>query len=105
MTTVDQNTVWLGRAHCALTNSHNQYSAGYRGAFVVFACRAENITLAVDQFCRELAEHNLIVIGFEYLENQPYMERGPEGVEIALIEKLETYPVQFADVHIYKPDG
>ena len=105
MNFMEKHTVWLGKAICALTPSHKRFNDGYRGAIAVVCSLAPNISCAVEQICTEFLQLDLAVIGFEYIENQAYIEREPSEYEAELIAKLESYPVQFADVHIFKPDA
>jgi hypothetical protein len=105
MTRDQKHNIWIGKALCSLAPSHHQYTLGYRGAIFVFVCLAEKIASAVEQVCSECDEHGLAIVGFEYLYNQAHMERETTEYEDGLIRRLTSYPVQFENVHYYKPDA
>lgn len=105
MSLFPEQNIWLGKALCAVSPTHHQFADGYRGAIFVFACMSDDISGAVKQICQESSENNLSVIGLDYLYNRAHMEREPTEYERGLIGKLNSYPVQFEDIHFYKADA
>jgi hypothetical protein len=97
--------VWLGKGFCTLTPENDQYEAGHRGAYVVFACQARDIVECCQQVRNELVEHRLVLVGFEYLIDQAHIDRELSTYERELIDRLGAYPVQFQNVHYFKGDA
>jgi hypothetical protein len=82
-----------------------QYQSGNRGAVVVFACHADDIVDCCRMVTNELAEHQLILRGFEHLIDQGYIDREISTYERELIDRLSAYPVQFQNVYYFKGDA
>lgn len=99
------NTVWSGKAFCTLSNCRPEYQEGFRGAYVVFVCSAVSISEASRLIETELFESELILKGFEYFFDVDHMDRQPSEYEEKLISRLDSYPVQFENVHFFKPDS
>jgi hypothetical protein len=71
----------------------------------VFACQANDIVDCCRQVTIELAEHQLVLKGFEYLMDQVHLDRELSAYEKELIGGLGSYPVQFKNVHYFKVDA
>lgn len=99
------NSVWLGNSLCAVSSVRPEYEDGARGAYVVFVCRADTISEAARLIESELLESDLNLRAFEYLFDIAYMDRSMSEYEEKLASRLDSYPVQFEDVHFFKPDS
>jgi hypothetical protein len=97
--------IWLGKAFCTVASESDQFRSGYRGAIVVFACQTTNVVECCRLISSELAESGLILIGFEYLMDRTHIDREISTYEKQLIDRLESYPVQFENVHYFKGDA
>ena len=93
------------RAFCTVDEYNAQFSEGMRGAYVVVVCKAENLEAAVHAILNELAEYALTVRGFDFIADLAYADTEPSEYEAKLIERLDTYPVQFENVHYFPPDS
>jgi hypothetical protein len=98
-------TIWLGKAFCIVKPGTEQFNNGNRGAYAVFVCKASEITECCRLISMELAENHLEIRGFEWLVDKVYADRATTDYEDELIERLETYPVQFENVHYFKGDS
>jgi len=76
-----------------------------RGAFVNIACKAPKISEAIELIAAELSENCLTLRGFEFIFDTNYLDRAPSDYEAKLIRRLQTYPIQFQNVHYFKPDS
>ena len=94
-----------GRVFCILSKENSEYDNGMRGAYVTFACRAEDIEAATILVTQEMKDIHLIVMGFENFYDQRFMDGTPTEYERTLLEKLDSYPVQFKEVHYFPPDS
>jgi hypothetical protein len=100
-----ENSDWIGKAFCVVTASRPEYESGSRGAYVVFACRAPGLSDVVRLISTELEESGLEVRGFEFLLDARYIDRPLSDYEQMLRSRLDPYPVQFENVHFFKPDS
>ena len=96
---------YVGRAFCSVDSSNPEFDEGMRGAFVVIVCSADNILEATKITMSELAENALTIRGFEYFFDTNYVDRELSNYEIGLIARLGSYPVQFENIHYFKPDS
>jgi hypothetical protein len=95
---------WICKAFCTISETRPEFIDGFRGAYVVIACLASDISEATCSIADELFESGLIVKGFDHLFDTLYIDRSLSEYEEALISRLESYPIQFEDVHFFKPD-
>jgi hypothetical protein len=102
---MQDDEIWLGRAFCTLVRGSEKYPSDAIGAVMNFACQAADIVEATSLIRKECLENDLVVMGFEYLMCRAYLDREPSDYEIALIERLSSYPVQFHNVYTFKSDG
>jgi len=96
---------YVGRAFCSVMPSNPEFKKGMRGALITVVCRSESLKHAVEDISAELSESLLSVEGFEYIFNEAFIDRELSGYEELLIERLASYPVQFENVHYFKPDS
>jgi hypothetical protein len=99
------NETWVGRAICSIVSGSTRYDREFSGAYLNFACAAENVSACVDLAVKECEENDLLIIGFEFLECVAFMDRELSEYERGLVEALPGYPVQFVNVHLFKPDS
>ncbi|MEQ9003771.1 MAG: hypothetical protein RIE74_09405 [Pseudomonadales bacterium] len=99
------DSVWTGNGLCSVTSQRPEYEDGARGGYVIFVCKAPCISDAAKLVETELMESGLILRGFEYLFDSSYMDRRMSDYEETLASRLDLYPVQFEDVHFFKPDS
>jgi len=76
----------------------------YRGAFVNFACVAEDAAASVALLQRELAGNDLQITGFDWFIDPNFADETPADYHAKLMGRLDSYPVQYTDIHLYKPD-
>ena len=100
-----ENNIYIGRAFCTVLANNPEFEDGMRGAFVTFACLTGSIQMAISKVSEELAEIELQVNGLENLYDCRYMTEAPSDYEKSLMERLESYPVQYENVHYFPPDG
>jgi len=96
---------WVGKAFCILSECNEAYDEGFRGAYIVVVCRADEIEAAISMIKSELLESSLILSGFDYFFEENVMDRSVSDYESELIGRLSQYPVQFENVHFFKPDS
>ena len=101
----DSERSWNGRAFCRLSTDRPEFQDGFRGAYVVVACRAASAGEAVSLIESELLESDLMLSGFDYLFDIASMDRDLTEYEIKLNSRLSAYPIQFENVHFFKPDA
>lgn len=97
-------SVWVAKAFCRVGLARAEYREGHRGAYVVVVCRAASLIEATQLIVSELAESDLDVRGFEHLLESAYLDRPMSEYEEMLSSRLASYPVQFENVHFFKPD-
>ena len=97
--------VWTGNGFCSVASDRPEYRNGARGAYVVVACTTESIRSAAKLIEAELTESGLILRGFEYLMDIVYLDRQLSDYEEILVSRLDSYPVQFEDVHFFRTDS
>lgn len=100
-----ENCIFAGRALCSVDDANPQFRNDMRGAYVPIVCSAADIAAAVEAIRKELSESALTLRGFDYLFDVHYLDRKPSIYEDQLIARLESYPVQFENVHYFKSDG
>ena len=101
---IGKNT-FVGRAFCSVAPDNPAFHRGMRGAYVTIASAADSIEVAVQLIISELLENKLEVMGFDYLYDIRYSEGVSSVYETSLISKLNLHPVQFENVHFFKPDS
>ena len=94
-----------GIAFCSVLPNNSEYALGMRGAFVPICAKASDMGEAVTIIREELAENFLELEGFESFYNDLHFHEPASAVMANLIDKLESYPIQFDDVHYFPPDG
>jgi len=97
--------VWVGMANLQLASTNPKRSEGFTGAFAGFACRAANIVEAVELLQREFEESGYVLVGIRHMLLTHMLDRQLTTYEAELVKAVDTYPVQFMDVHLHKGDG
>jgi hypothetical protein len=97
--------VWVGMASLRLASANPKRRDGFAGAFAGFACRASNIAEAANLLLREFDECGYELVGFEHMILLQLLDRDLTPYEKGLVQAVESYPVQFRDVHLHKGDG
>jgi hypothetical protein len=102
---MDDNSVWLGRAFCSVAKENPEFAKGNRGAILNFACSAPSIEQCTQLLANEMTRIELELRGFDFLFQKEYLDREPSEYEAGLVDKLNTYPVQYHNVHFFKGDA
>ena len=97
--------VWIGMANLQLSSANPKRTEGFTGAFAGFACKAANIAEAIESLRREFEESGYVVVGIEHMLPLQLLDRQLTAYEAGLVEAIDSYPVQFKDVHLHKGDG
>ncbi len=101
--TLDRN--WFGKAFCTVGEDCPEYLAGHRSALFVFAASAPTLLECVALVDKVSNDNQLHIVGFEYLFQKEYMDRELSIYEQQLESALDSYPVQFKNVHYALPDA
>lgn len=96
---------FIARAFCSVDKENAEYEDGTRGAYASVACRESSLLRAIQAIASELAENALTLRGFDFIFDTNYIDREPSDYEAELISRLSSYPVQFENVHYFKPDS
>ncbi|MCA8887879.1 MAG: hypothetical protein KDA46_03550 [Parvularculaceae bacterium] len=102
---MSETSTFVARAFCSVDEENAEYEDGMRGAYASVACRESDLIGAVQAIASELAENALTLRGFDFIFDTSYMDREPSEYETELISRLSSYPVQFENVHYFKPDS
>lgn len=94
--------IWMGTAVLRLGDGHPYRKTGHTGAFAPFACEKDGLEEAISALRSEFEQNDLIMIGLREFLPEYVIDRVLTEYEQELVDGLQTYPVQFRDVHIYK---
>ena len=103
--TVTETSVFYGQAFCSVLAENPEHKSGMRGAFVPICVEAADYSNAVQLLEKELLEIHLQLQGLEEFYNERYFEGVPSAEMSALIDALQSYPVQYSNVHYFPPDA
>ena len=105
MSVIKRECTFTGRAFCSVDESNPEFVKGMRAAYIPIVCKAGDVQEAIGMMVSELSENALSLRGFDYIFDINFLDRPTSEVEDKLIEKLSSYPVQFENVHFFKPDS
>lgn len=88
-----------------LSQSNTKRSEGFTGAYAGIACSAKNAVEAAALISNEFAENGYELLGFESFLPADMLDRELTDYEEELVMATNSYPVQFKDVHLHKPDA
>jgi hypothetical protein len=97
--------IWTGIAVLIVKDGHPSREEGYLGAYAAVACEAASLSEAVRGLQLEFEDQGLALVGVENLLPTHMRDRRLTKEEEQLVEALDSYPVQFRDVHFHKGDG
>ena len=102
---MSEKYTYHGRVFCTVLPENAEYNEGMRGAFIPICCLASSYSEAIKKIESELLEIQLKLDGADDFYDDRFFEGVPSKEMIELIQKLESYPVQFKDVHYFPPDS
>lgn len=88
-----------------LSQSNAKRNEGFTGAFAGIACLAKDLVEAVTLISSELDENGYELLGFESFLPTYTLDRELTNYERELVNATSSYPVQFKDIHLHKPDA
>lgn len=88
-----------------LSESNAKRNEGFAGAFAGIACLAKDVVEATTLISSELDENGYELLGFESFLPANMLDRELTDYEEELVNATSSYPVQFKDVHLHKPDA
>lgn len=88
-----------------LSQSNSKRNDGFTGAFAGIACFAKDVVEATTLISKEFQENGYELLGFESFLPANMLDRELTDYEQELVNATSTYPVQFKDVHLHKPDS
>lgn len=96
---------WTGIAVLLPQPNHPSLSEGYVGAFAPIACEGDSLSEAINKLSEELLGNQLFLVGLEDCIAVGMRDRILTEEEEELVSALDTYPVQFKNVHFHKADS
>lgn len=88
-----------------LSQSNAKRSEGFTGAYAGVACSAKDAVEAATLISEEFDESGYELLGFESFLPADILGRELTDYEEELVMATNSYPVQFKNVHLHKPDA
>lgn len=98
------NQVWVGVAYVIPVLGSEQDRSGLKGGYGFVAFKADDLVNGVQSLRIELAEGGSDLVGFEWLHRVEDNDRALKESDFELLQRLDTYPIQFREFDWFKGD-
>ena len=95
-------TTWVGVASVLPKVGSFQEKRGLIGGYGFVTFRNQSLLKGIAHLSKELLKGGTELVGFEWLCRLQDNERQLLDSDFELIEKLDSYPVQFCDIHWFR---
>ena len=100
----ERETTWVGVATVAPDAGSFQEGTGLLGGFGFVTFRNHSFPDGVSDLAEELSKGGTMLTGFEWVSRLEDNGRELTNSDLELIERLDSYPVQFYDIHWYRSE-